>query len=364
LLQPVARKAGQPTEPAPQSEFERTGAHANGAMKLIRTLRLPATPRIYELCYAYATGEFPTVNIAVNELLKNRTAVSDDAMLQIAARYVSPGNMQDELDSVGSRVATEIERVLGSIDTMTSTIDQCSGDIAKAAEAPQGAGPRDSLADDIKELVQSSSKIDEQQRRLEAALDTSNSEIASLREELRKIRSMAGCDPLTGLPNRQQFRPLLAKALADGRANGQSVCIATGDINDFSAFNESWGYDRGDQVLRLVASEMRQKVGPKGSVVRSGGAQFSLILNGAPMSEAAAIADRICKAVMQREIKIRSTGQMLGRVGMSFGIAIARPDDTEDTFEQRARACLRTVKQRGLGNVMSEDDPAFTGRAA
>jgi diguanylate cyclase len=362
LLQPAASKAGHPG--ALQDEFQRTGAHAEGAISLIRTLRLPATPRIYELCYAYATGEYPTVNHAINELLKSRTAVGDATMMQIAARYVSPGDMQDELHSVGERVASEINRVLGSLDSMTSAIGRCSDDIARAAQTSADSGEPDKLVDDIKELLRSSTKIDAQQRRLEAALETSNAEIAGLREDLGQIRSMTGSDPLTGLPNRQQFRPLLAKALGDSVANGVSLCVATGDINEFSAFNESWGYDRGDQVLRLVASEMKQKVGPWGTVVRSGGAQFALILTGAPMSEAASIADRICRAVMQREVKIRSTGQMLGRVGMSFGIAGARPHDTEDTLEQRARACLRAAKRRGRGLVVCDDDPALAGEAA
>lgn len=342
-------------------EIHRTSGIAEGAIALIKALKLPATPRVYELCYAYSTGEYPTVNVAINDLLSRRTTVGDATIEQIAARYISPGGQQDQLHSVGTRVAQEIERVLGSLNTMAFTIDGCSGDIAAASQSAAASPRRETAITGLAQLMQSSGKITGEQRRLEAMLNESNVEIGNLREQLRKIRDTAGSDPLTGLPNRRQYKPLLAKALSESTKRGTPLCVAVSDINGFSAFNEAWGYDRGDQVLQLVAAEMKQKAGRSGLVMRSGGAQFTLVLHGISVGEAGVIADNVCRSVMQREVKIRSTGQKLGRVGLSFGIAGARPGDTEDTISARAEVCLRTAKRLGGNRVICEDDPVVGG---
>src|SRR5262245_36318915 len=96
--------------------------------------------------------------MAINDLLNRRVAVGGAAIEQLAARYVSPGNPEDKLHSVGSRVAQEIERALGSLTNMSSTIDECAGDFADADEK-YTASDRDAVKAGIDQLIQSSGKI-------------------------------------------------------------------------------------------------------------------------------------------------------------------------------------------------------------
>ena len=51
----------------PSGEHERSAVLAHRAMALIKALKLPADPRIYEFCYAYATGDYPSLNLVINE---------------------------------------------------------------------------------------------------------------------------------------------------------------------------------------------------------------------------------------------------------------------------------------------------------
>ena len=64
----------------------RVGQLAHRAMALIKALKLPATPRIYELSYAYATGEYPSLNLVINDLLTRRGAGGDATKRQIGAK--------------------------------------------------------------------------------------------------------------------------------------------------------------------------------------------------------------------------------------------------------------------------------------
>jgi diguanylate cyclase len=247
LLQKIAPFDGLARSDAAAGEPDHATSIANNALALIRSLQLPATPRVYELCYAYATGEYPTVRIAINDLLNRRVAVGSDMIEEIAAKYVSRRSIQDELDSVGSRVAHEVEQVLVTLDR-TNVGPAYDGFIQTSAALSTARHP-DALLTDVKELQRASAEIGEEQRKLEAQLNASNAELASLRAQLQKLQSATGSDTVTGLPNRHEFKPLLKQAVGETTA-----------IDAFTGFNESWGYDRGNQVLCLVAMEIRQKV--------------------------------------------------------------------------------------------------------
>ena len=358
LLQKIAIVGRAARSDAAAGEHDRAASIASNALALIRSLQLPATPRVYELCYAYATGEYPMVKAAINNLLNRRVAVSLDMIEQIAAKYVSRGGIQDELVSVGSRVAHEVEQVLTTLDR--TDIGSAYDDFVRASAALSTTRHTDALLIDVKELQRTSIEIGEEKRKLEAQLNASNAELASLRAQLQKLQSTTGSDPVTGLPNRHEFKPLLKQAIGEAAGRDGSLCLLLADIDAFTSFNESWGYDRGDQVLCLVAMEIRQKVNQLGTAVRSGGAQFAVILPDTPVESVRAIAEQVRSAIMQREVMIRSTGEKLGRIGMSFGIASARRGDTTDSLTERTDENLRSAKMLGGNRVVCENDTELT----
>src|SRR3979409_53289 len=96
-------------------EHERTMAFAEIALGQIKALRQPATPRNYEIWYAYATGYHPSLNQKINELLKQNGAIADSDLEDIHETYLSPKRLTDSIDKVGSQVMGEIEQVMAMI---------------------------------------------------------------------------------------------------------------------------------------------------------------------------------------------------------------------------------------------------------
>ena len=311
---------------------------------------------MYELCYAYATGEYPTVKAAINELLSRRLRVESATIEEIAGKYVSPGSIEDDIIVIGSRVAHEVGQVLTSLDR--SEIGPAYDDLIQTSALLSAPRDPDALLTDVKELQRASIEVGEEKRKLEAQLNASNAELTSLRAQLQKLQSMVGSDPVTGLPSRHAFKPLLKQAIGEAERNG-SLCLLLADIDAFTEFNDSWGFDRGDQVLCLVAMEIRQKLNGIGTAVCSGGAQFAVILPDTPMETCRTIAEQVRLAVIKREIMVRSTGQKLGRIAMSFGISSARQGDTIDTLIERSVAHVRAAKRLGGNQVICEDDAAL-----
>jgi diguanylate cyclase len=342
-------------------EHERSLVVADRAMDRIRTLKLPAHPRNYEIWFAYATGHYPTLNHAIDDLLARRGGLSGSTLEQLGTQYVSRGGIADHVDTVGSRVAGEIGQVIAAIDTTLGSTTACAQDFASVDETLAAARDRSALFAAVEKMALAASHLQDDRRRLEGQLNASRLEISQLRQELKTIRNANLTDPLTGLGNRKAFEQALARMMAEAVPRGEPLSLLMADIDHFMQFNDTWGHQTGDQVLRLVALEIRQAVTDRDMVARYGGDEFAVILSNSRMDTAQSLANHIRRSIMSRDIISRSTGRNLGRFTVSFGVAAMGPADSPDSLVGRADACLHGAKRNGRNRVVCENDPEFAG---
>ena len=126
------------------------------------------------------------------------------------------------------------------------------------------------------------------------------------------------------------------------------------DIDHFKRFNDTWGHQTGDQVLRLVAMTLKSNLKGKDMAARYGGEEFAAILPATDLEGAVIVADNIRKAVQAKELLKRSTNEKLGRITASFGVAAYHPGDTPSSLIDRADRCLYAAKHAGRNRVFSE----------
>ena len=134
------------------------------------------------------------------------------------------------------------------------------------------------------------------------------------------------------------------------------------DIDHFKKFNDTYGHLTGDQVLRLVAMSVKQNVKGQDIAARYGGEEFAIVLPNTVLRSAITVADHIRRAVMTKELMKRSTGEHLGRVTISIGVAALRPGDTPQSLIERADTCLYAAKRCGRNRVICETDPEAASR--
>src|SRR5262249_5059635 len=132
------------------------------------------------------------------------------------------------------------------------------------------------------------------------------------------------------------------------------------DIDHFKKFNDTYGHLTGDQVLRLVAQAVKQNVKGQDIAARYGGEEFAVILPQTPLRQALTVADHIRRAVVAKELIKRSTGENLGRVTISVGVATLHKSETTQALLERADACLYAAKRSGRNLVVCETDPEVT----
>ncbi len=184
-----------------------------------------------------------------------------------------------------------------------------------------------------------------------------------LQQNLDAVRNESLTDPLTSLANRKSFDEAFAAAIESARERNEPICLMLTDVDHFKKFNDTYGHLTGDQVLRLVAIAAKQNVKGQDIAARYGGEEFAIVLPNTPLRAGIAVADQIRRAVMSKELMKRSTGEHLGRVTISIGVASLRPTDTAATLIERADTCLYAAKRHGRNRVISEADPEISTSA-
>jgi diguanylate cyclase len=211
-------------------------------------------------------------------------------------------------------------------------------------------------------MIAATSDMQGKNTELESQLRESRNQIKELQENLEAIRYESLNDQLTGLANRKHFDQSLEREAAAAQRRGEPLCLVMCDIDHFKQFNDTHGHQTGDQVLRLVGTAIKGTIKGRDIAARYGGEEFGIILPGTPLQSAVLVADQIRAAIMAKELIKRSTGESLGRITMSFGVAEYREGEQLESFIERADAGLYASKRNGRNRVTDENDPSLIPR--
>ena len=340
-------------------EHERTMAFAEVALGQIKSLRQTAVPRNYEIWYVYATGYNSALNKVINETLARNGKLTEADLEQIYETYLSHIKTTDRIDKVGARVIGEIDDVMTLISDALGMSASYDDSLTGATQQLAVAHDRDQVKAIIESLMKSTRDMRETNKALEERLTLSKSEISNLQQSLEAIRAESMTDPLTGLGNRKYFDRSIEMAVQNALANGEPLSLLMFDIDHFKSFNDSYGHLTGDQVLRLVGMSLKQTIKGQDITARYGGEEFAVVLPNTALRQALTVADHIRRAVMAKELKKKSTGEILGRVTISVGVSMLKPDDDTDSLIERADACLYAAKRNGRNRVICEVDPEY-----
>jgi diguanylate cyclase len=340
-------------------EHERTMAYAEVALGQIRSLRQTAIPRNYEIWYVYATGYNSQLNKIINETLARNGRLTEADLEQIYETYLSQIKTSDRIDKVGARVIGEIDDVMALIGDALGMSASYDANLVGANQRLSVAEKPDQVKAIIESLLKCTREMRDTNKALEDRLSLSRNEISNLQQSLEAIRAESLTDPLTGLGNRKYFDRSIDSAVQNALATGEPLSLLMFDIDHFKSFNDSYGHLTGDQVLRLVGMSLRQTIKGQDITARYGGEEFAVVLPNTALRQALTVADHIRRAVMSKELKKKSTGEILGRVTISVGVSMLKPDDDTDSLIERADACLYAAKRSGRNRVICEVDPEY-----
>lgn len=168
------------------------------------------------------------------------------------------------------------------------------------------------------------------------------------------LRNQSVRDPLTGLFNRRYMEESLARELSRAERQKHQVAMIMFDGDHFKRFNDTFGHDAGDLVLKEIAQVLQSKSRKMDIACRYGGEEFMLILPDCPLEIAVQRAEQLRAAV--RELELTHQGQRLSQITLSLGVA-CYPDHgkTGETLMRATDALLYQAKKTGRDRVVSAE---------
>jgi diguanylate cyclase (GGDEF)-like protein len=182
-------------------------------------------------------------------------------------------------------------------------------------------------------------------------------EIEARTEELKEanetLERLSREDSLTGLANRRWFAQFLAQTWRTALRDNKAISILIMDIDDFKAYNDTYGHQKGDECLKLVAQAIHRSFGRASDLVsRYGGEEFVVILGDTPLEGALQIAEQIRAAVEALQIP-HSASKYHQFVTLSIGVTSTLPthDTQPETVLISADRAMYNAKHNGKNRV-------------
>lgn len=336
---------------------------ARKAIEAMEAHRVWPTSLNFELWLHYVAAKDSDVAAEIDTILQSGAPFTDQVGEQIAAQHLPAAKLSGEILEAGKSLSQELDSVHRAIESARETSEAYGQQLATASQSFEEQDS-DAVRLMVENLSVATRKIREENHALESRLADTTAELSRLREHLEQVRRDAMTDALTNLANRKAFDEALDTACAEAEARSEAATLAIVDIDHFKIFNDTWGHQTGDQVIRYVASVIGRLAEGARFAARYGGEEFAVIFPGEDSQMALAALESAREEIASRVLKRRSTSEDLGVITISTGIAQYRPGDTPSALLERADGALYASKRAGRNRTSLADQGSKATRAA
>ena len=317
---------------------------------------IPPIPKNYAVWYAYFSHLHPELSRAIDIMALGSAKAGIDQMEQLYNNYLHEKVAEEQaITQVSGRLQDTLARVQGMIQEIGVQASQFSTNLGDATTRldTSGLDPNE-LQTIIAQLVEDAKATLQQNEGLQQRLAESSNELSELKQDLVSVREEAMTDGLTGIANRKAFDMKLLQAASETSEEDQPLALLLVDIDFFKKFNDTFGHQAGDQIIRLVAQTFKKGLKGQDTAARYGGEEFAIILPNTVMENAVRVAEVLRRTVAHKEVVNRTNQEKLGQITISVGAAQYRIGESLESFIERADAALYRAKQNGRNRVEVE----------
>jgi diguanylate cyclase len=330
-------------------DFDYATSTADRANRVMVQHGVPPTPDNFSVWYYYAMGGSLTLKKTIDILIANKRKFDSAINRDLYVTYVNPhsstsGDFPEQLRGVIESAKDFLATAISDNRTQMETLDDVSSQCKPTAD------PRPIIEMLVKELSHATTRSSA----LEANFLQTTKDLDEIKDSLKQAEQHSNTDALTGLANRRSLEAFLRSAQITAMEAGTPLSILMIDIDHFKKFNDSYGHQVGDQVLRLVGRVLQESVRECDLAARYGGEELMAILPGAPLDACTGAAERIRRRIAEARLTRRATGEEISSVTISIGVAQFRMGETADSMIERCDRALYKAKRQGRNQTVRE----------
>ncbi len=334
--------------------LEQAAEFARSAFNLMEERGIAATPDNFAIWYLYFAGRDPKMNRSLDTLLKGDEAISMERSTEIHREFILGEGQNTVVHNTATEIKQELNEILKRLGTAGDDAAQYGRTLDTFSEQLAGAEESEAFGAVLSDIATATRAMERQNHDLEQQLESSSSEISRLREDLEDVRREAITDAMTGIFNRRFFDISLREEAVLAEESSENLCLLMIDIDKFKNFNDTYGHLIGDLILKLLANMLTDTIKGRDTASRYGGEEFAVILPETSLQNAVKVAETIRRRTKEKELKNRSTGEIMGRVTVSIGVGCYLLGEDLSDFIARADAALYAAKHAGRDRVLTE----------
>ncbi|WP_299788886.1 GGDEF domain-containing protein [uncultured Shewanella sp.] len=322
------------------------------AVPLMLKHQIPTTPTNYALWYAYVGEQNPALNIQldtiveqyqtcppVNSELLYREFVSDPVEIDVI-------DMRQNLEAMATELSQSLKDTNLDATQFQTRIDSNFDKLNRIEE--EGVSLEKVLGL-VRNLVKESDEIRSSTEFFTGQLSKAQQEIEALKSQLKQSEKDVLFDALTGILNRRAFDSDLNGIL---NQNPEGTCLILVDIDHFKAFNDNYGHQLGDQVLKAVAKRLSESCREGVKIYRYGGEEFAVLLSNKQLRTARHLAEAMRRSLEKVSLKDRRKEATINNITASFGVAQWQAGMNGSQLIEQADKLLYEAKRLGRNRVM------------
>jgi diguanylate cyclase len=329
-------------------DFDYATTIADRASRFMSQHAVPPTPENFSVWFNYAMGASPALRKTIDILVANKRNFDSATNHDLYVTYVKPRadsgvaedfpeQLQGVISSAKEFLATAISDNRSQIETLGEVSSQCGA----------SSDPRPIIERLVIELSNATARASS----LEVNFIETSEELEKIRDSLKLAEQHSNTDALTGLANRRALEEFVRSAQITSMETGEPLSILMIDIDHFKKFNDSFGHQVGDQVLRLVAKVLQEIVRGDDLAARYGGEELMAVLPGTAVDICAEVAERIRRRISEARLTRRATGEEISSVTVSVGVAQFRLAESAEMMIERCDRALYQAKRSGRNRI-------------
>ncbi|MFW8592159.1 GGDEF domain-containing protein [Glaciecola sp. 2405UD65-10] len=332
------------------SDLEKSFLTLKQTIPLMLKHNISAIPTNYALWYTYVANESAELKASLDDVLANNVQLSEAKTKDLYRTYlaeteeVSAWELRQSLEAMLLELSQSLKDTQSETTSFKNIMDNCVDDLVKVER--EGLSIDEVMAL-VRNLVKDTQNIRRSTISFNAALTEAQSEIETLRAQLEQSQHEALFDSLTGLCNRRYFDEELAT-----QSLKPNLFLLLVDLDHFKKVNDTYGHVMGDLVLKATARKLQATCRDGAQAFRFGGEEFAVIIPNSSFARARGIAESMRKAVEKIRVKDKRSGEILGDIAASFGVAELTKGMNPLALIEKADKQLYEAKRLGRNRVM------------